>query len=320
MKFTIAIPAYKAKFLDECIVSILSQTYDDFEVVIVNDASPEDLISIVNKFNDSRIRYYANDKNCGSINVVDNWNKCLSYAKGDYIICMGDDDRLLPDCLNNYVKLIETYPGLGVYHTWTEIMDENSNVIAMQEPRPIFESVYSMMWGRWKGRLQFIGDFLFECKRLRANGGFFKMPLAWASDDISAYIAAQASGIANTQIPGFQYRVNSLSITKSSNALIKMEAILLEENYYNEFLLKLPDKTNVTDGVFRLMLKKYQTKFIQKKKIFTISEDIKGNYFHSLKYIKERKHFKIDLSIIVLALIKAIYENVNTKLKSQPIH
>lgn len=167
MKFSILIPAYKQQYLQECIESILAQTYRDFEIVVVNDASPEDLNSIVNSFTDSRIRYYINDKNCGAVNVVDNWNICLKYALGEYIICMGDDDKLLPRCLEEYNKLIECYPGLGVYHAWTEIIDENSNVIRMQEARPEREGVYSMIWGRWNGRTQYIGDFLFERKLLK---------------------------------------------------------------------------------------------------------------------------------------------------------
>lgn len=285
MKFTIAIPSFKSKYLKECIESILAQTYKDFEIVIVNDASPENLIQIVNIFNDSRIRYYENDKNCGAINVVDNWNRCLSYATGEYIICMGDDDKLLPNCLEDYASLIKKIPNLGIYHTWTEIIDENSNVISIQEPRPIYESVYSMMWGRWNGRVQFIGDFLFECDRLRKNGGFYKLPLAWASDDISAYIAASNTGIANAQTPGFQYRVSLQTITKSSNALIKMEAILQEEQFYRNFLNVQPNKNNIIDTTFWLMLRERMPKLIRNKKIFTMSEDFKSNKSHMLKYI-----------------------------------
>ena len=135
MKFSVTIPAYKAKYLKECIDSILSQTYTDFELIIVNDASTEDLDSIVSSYTDNRIHYFKNEKNCGAVNVVDNWNKCLSYASGDYIICMGDDDRLCPNCLEEYVKLIERHPGLHIYHAWTEIIDENSKIVRIQEAR-----------------------------------------------------------------------------------------------------------------------------------------------------------------------------------------
>ena len=50
MKFSIAIPAFKAKYLKECIDSILAQTYKDFELIIVNDASPEDIDSVVKPY------------------------------------------------------------------------------------------------------------------------------------------------------------------------------------------------------------------------------------------------------------------------------
>ena len=126
MKFSITIPAYKQKYLYEAIESCLAQTFKDFELIIVDDASPEDLKSEVDKFQDTRIRYYRNEKNCGALNVVDNWNICLGYATGDYVICMGDDDKLLPNCLEEYFKLINRYPNIGLLHGWTEIINDDS--------------------------------------------------------------------------------------------------------------------------------------------------------------------------------------------------
>ena len=114
--FSILVPTYKAKFLKECIDSVLSQTYTNFELIIVNDASPEDIDSIVSICSDDRLRYYKNKKNIGAVDVVDNWNLCLSYAVGDYVICMGDDDKLTPNCLEEYLKLIEKYPKLEKNH------------------------------------------------------------------------------------------------------------------------------------------------------------------------------------------------------------
>lgn len=315
MKFSITIPAFKATYLKECIESVLSQTYEDFELIIVNDASPEDLTSIVRSFDDSRILYHINEKNCGAINVVDNWNKCLSYATGDYIICMGDDDKLLPNCLEEYVKLINKYPNLGVYHAWTEIIDENSRVVQMQEPRPLYEGVYSMMWGRWKGRLQYIGDFLFDRKRLVSNGGFYKLPLAWGSDDISVYIAAQNTGIANMQVPGFQYRVNSNTITSTGNESVKMEAIRLEEQWYNLFLEKKPTGGNDIEKTFWLMSKGYQKKMIMKKRIYTVAEDITHHGLKRiLEYIVKKRYYSMDMKMLTYAVIEAIKQRMAKKI------
>ena len=218
MKFSITIPAYKQRYLYEAIESCLRQTYLDFEVIIVDDASPEDLKSVVKKFSDKRIHYYRNEKNCGALNVVDNWNRCLSYATGDYVICMGDDDKLLPNCLEEYANLLKKYPDLDVYHGMTEIIDENSLVSDIQEARPEREGVFSMISGRLRNRRQqYIGDWLFCRESLLNMGGFVKMQMAWGSDDLSAFYMAQKHGVANTQVPVFQYRVSSLTISNSGH-------------------------------------------------------------------------------------------------------
>ena len=78
-------------------------------------------------------------------------------------------------------------------------------------------------------------------KLLRANGGFYKLPMAWASDNISANIAAQKSGIANTQTITFQYRVNQKSISTIGDIAIKLEAIKQEKKWYRSFLSVIPD-------------------------------------------------------------------------------
>ena len=77
IKFSIAIPAYKGKYLQETIDSVLAQTCKNYEVVIVNDSSPYNLDNIINRYSDSRIRYFKNERNCGAKDVVDNWYKVL---------------------------------------------------------------------------------------------------------------------------------------------------------------------------------------------------------------------------------------------------
>lgn len=275
MKFSITIPAYKRKFLKECIDSCLAQTYNDFELIIVNDHSPEDLDGTVNQYSDPRIRYHVNEQNCGAVNVVDNWNKCLEYAKGDYIICMGDDDKLLPCCLEEYAKLIDKYPGLSVYHAWTQLITDTSEHLTFQEQRPEYESAYAFLWHRWTYRhFQYIGDFLYDTKHLREHEGFFKLPLAWGSDDITAFRAAQDGGIANTQVPCFQYRINGQTISSTGSSRLKLKANELALQWYEEEFKKLRIKQSKnsqfhqpeTDKIFfDLLIKKlpeyYRTRF-----------------------------------------------------------
>jgi glycosyltransferase involved in cell wall biosynthesis len=249
--FSVTVPAFKAQYLSECIDSILAQTYKNFEVIIVNDASPQDLDSIVSRYDDPRIHYYKNKVGFGAQHVVGNWNKCLEYAKGDYVICMGDDDKLLPCCLEEYAKLIEKHPSLNVYHALTEMIDENSNFLRMQEMRPEREGVYSMIYGRIKnGREQYIGDWLFKADWLRSNGGYVDVPLAWGSDDLTAYAAAIGKGVTNSQVPMFQYRINSQTISTQGNIMVKYQARNMTFQKIKELLSK--DCPDVLDNKYRL--------------------------------------------------------------------
>ena len=236
IKFSVTIPAFKDKYLKETIDSVLAQTYSNYEVVIVNDASPYDLDSIVCQYDDSRIRYFKNEKNCGAKDVVDNWNICLSHAIGEFVMCIGDDDKLTPRCLQDFAELIEKYPNLDLYHARSEIIDDDSNFVKTLELRPEWESVYSLMYNP---RNTHLGDWLFRTDALRKNGGFYKLPYGWQSDDISAFIAAASYGVANTQEVGFQYRGNGLSISHDLTCIEdKIEAVRFAIKWRLNFIAK----------------------------------------------------------------------------------
>lgn len=302
IKFSIAIPAFKKQFLKEAIDSCISQVYDNFEVIIVNDASPENLDEIINNYDDERIVYYKNDYNCGALNVVDNWNKCLSYCTGDYVICMGDDDRLLPDTLKEYKRLIDKYPGIGLLHAWTEIIDEKSNFKDLTPPRPEFESAYSVLWNRWENRhKQFIGDWCFEIEWLRQNGGFFKLPLAWSSDDISSIIGATKNGVANSQILCFQYRSSEQTITSTGGVEYKMNAIKAAYEWYKNFLMDEPK--NELDLKYRNLSRCLLDKVISKKYAALISQDLYNHPIHIVRWFMARKKYHYDLKTLLYSIL-----------------
>ena len=305
IKFSITIPAFKKQYLKEAIDSCIYQTYGNFEIVIVNDASPENLDEIVNSYNDDRIRYYKNDVNCGALNVVDNWNKCLSYCTGDYVICIGDDDCLLPDTLREYKRLIDKYPGIGLLHGWTEIIDEESNFMDLTPPRPEFESAYSLLWNRWENRhKQFIGDWCFEVEWLRQNGGFYKLPLAWASDDISSIIGAQKNGVANSQIICFKYRSSDQTITSTGSVEHKMMAVKSEREWYKEFLKDEPN--DELDLKYRYLLQLRLDKVITKKYAGLISQDLRKHPLHLLRWLKKRNEYSYNIKTLLYSALIAI--------------
>ena len=308
MKFSITIPAYKQKYLYEAIESCLAQTYKDFELIIVDDASPEDLKSVVDRFQDSRIRYYRNEKNCGALHVVDNWNICLGYAKGDYVICMGDDDRLLPNCLEEYSKLIDKYPNLDIYHGMTEIIDENSNVTNMQEARPEREGMYSMISGRLRNsRLQYIGDWLFKRTALEQQNGYVNMPMAWGSDDLTAYTIAKNMGVANTQIPVFQYRISSLTITNSGHYREKAKIQFYVLNQVEALLKSGEVKTEGIENIFRksMLAKIPELKRLSISNYMRSDMRSKGRMFGLVWWLRYIHQFNLSKKEVIKVWIKS---------------
>ena len=76
-------PAYKANFLPAAIESIIAQTAIDWELVIVDDCSPEPVRATVLRYDDERIRYYRNERNLGGENLVKQWNQTYNQKKED---------------------------------------------------------------------------------------------------------------------------------------------------------------------------------------------------------------------------------------------
>jgi glycosyltransferase involved in cell wall biosynthesis len=308
MRFSVTIPAYKSQFLQEAIESVVSQTYSDWELIIVDDCSPENLHAKVEPFlNDERISYYRNEKNCGAVNVVDNWNICLSHCIGDYVICIGDDDRLLPCCLEDLSKTIKKYPDLNVYHLQTEIIDENGEVTETLEERPEKEDALAMINRKWTGGKQFIGDFCYSRKHLVSMGGYYTLPYAWGSDDITAFRAALPPlGIANTSKVGFQYRENTYSITRAQNEREKGETIFKVRSWYQEALKELQSQKIYSEEAI-VKSRNAMNLFIRNLLYCHILNDMRQRGFNGfLFWYKKSFSQEIPRYIIVKLFIKSL--------------
>jgi glycosyltransferase involved in cell wall biosynthesis len=110
-KVSVIIPAYNgAETLGETIQSVLDQTYHNFEIIIVDDVSKDTTVEIVQKFNDSRIRYIKQDKNRGA-NAARNTG--LKASTGDVIAYLDQDDLFHPEKLRVHVEYLENHPEIG---------------------------------------------------------------------------------------------------------------------------------------------------------------------------------------------------------------
>jgi glycosyltransferase involved in cell wall biosynthesis len=96
---SICVPTYNGeKYIQECLDSILTQTFTDFEVLIVDDQSSDNTLNIAREYSekDQRIKVIQNEKNLG---LVGNWNRCVELANGEWIKFVFQDDLIAPECL-----------------------------------------------------------------------------------------------------------------------------------------------------------------------------------------------------------------------------
>ena len=99
LKFSVCMPVYNGeKIVEPTIRSILNQSFDNFELIIVDDCSEDKSSEVIKNIKDKRIKYFRNEKNLG---YSGNIEKCRQKASGDIIYLMGQDDIMADDTLLN---------------------------------------------------------------------------------------------------------------------------------------------------------------------------------------------------------------------------
>ncbi len=292
---SVAIPAYKAKFLDKAIKSVLNQTYQDFELIIVNDNSPEDIDQIVSLFHDKRIKYYRNEHNLGGTNPANNWNKCLSYASGEYFALLCDDDIYDPDFLESMIQLAEKYPQTNVFRARANFINADGFETDKYASAPEWESWDDYLWHVCHNyRSQTISEWMYRRSVLTETGGYALLPLAWYADYLSIFRFAKKGGIASTSSILVHFRLSGENISSqdNKNTILKTEAAKQFRRAVAELLAGHPQRNtllDLLDGLLRLH-QKYNLKHAPKKEI--------------MKLIGLRKQYGIPLRRLLSALFR----------------
>lgn len=137
---TVLMSVYNGEqYLHEAMQSILDQTFDDFEFLIIDDASNDNSAAIINSFNDKRIRYLRNDKNLG---LTASLNKGLILSDGLYIARMDADDISKPTRLEKQVDFMKANPEVGLLGTWFEYYPTGRKVKSFIEHRDIYAQLF----------------------------------------------------------------------------------------------------------------------------------------------------------------------------------
>lgn len=134
-QISIVVPLYnKRSFIARALDSILAQTFDDFEIIVIDDGSTDGSSEVVKKYNDQRIRMIT-QKNMG---VSAARNHGIEAANSDLIAFLDADDEWCPEFLYNILILREKYQKAGIYATMYDRCESNNKIL-----HPVFKDIFS---------------------------------------------------------------------------------------------------------------------------------------------------------------------------------
>jgi glycosyltransferase involved in cell wall biosynthesis len=139
---SVIMPIYNCKqYLEESIISILSQSFSNFEFIIIDDGSTDSSSEIINSFQDHRIRVFKFQKNIG---IVDALNFGIEHSRGKYIMRMDGDDISHKDRMEAQVEYLEKHPEIDILGTWFMYLDNGE---ICKTPVTEYECLANMILG-----------------------------------------------------------------------------------------------------------------------------------------------------------------------------
>ena len=216
---SILMPVYKtAPYLREAVDSILSQSFTDFELIVLNDCSPDDAEEILDTYSDPRIVRYKGEKNVGLSNIL---NVGIGMAQGKYVARMDSDDVSLPDRLRIQVDYLESHPEIDLVSSGMKLFGAKEEVW-MREQNPdkvkieaLFHSPIlhaSSLWRR---------------VRFEDNGLRFRQEMV-PSEDYDLWTRALVKGLklANLRQVLYKYRIHPAQATTRTDLTAEKDRLV----------------------------------------------------------------------------------------------
>ena len=199
-KVSILLPVYNhAALIGQCLRSLLNQTYQDFEIIIVNDGSTDALSQVVAAFSDQRIRYISREENKG---IPKTLNEALRLSRGKYITWTSADNLHCANYLEKLVEVLERESECGsVYSDYRQI-DENNDFM-----QNISKGIYTL-----NGDTNYGPSFLYRFEAVNRVGFFDEKLFGIEDKDYSIRMAAIAPVFWLPEIL-YEYRIHTHSLT-----------------------------------------------------------------------------------------------------------
>lgn len=142
-KVSIILPIFNGQdYIRECINSVLAQTYQNFELIVIDDASTDRSWEIITSFKDNRIRTLSNKINRG---ITYSLNRALKLSTGEYISRIDADDKMLSNRLHEQVYFLESDKEYAMVGSWYEVVDKDGSHINIARPMCDYRDLHFLL-------------------------------------------------------------------------------------------------------------------------------------------------------------------------------
>jgi glycosyltransferase involved in cell wall biosynthesis len=211
-KISVIMPVYNcAEYLKEALASLLVQTFEDFEIIAINDGSTDNSLSILEKFAkiDKRIRVISQE-NSGIVTVL---NRGIEESKGEYIARMDADDVSFPDRFSSQVEVFTSHPDTSLVYGNFEVIDEQGQFLYRELVPPLNEDVQNALFVR---NPIAHGSVMFR-KSIIDTVGYYSDDYG-PTEDLELWMRVSERGtMRGTGTPLYRWRINTQGITMTNN-------------------------------------------------------------------------------------------------------
>jgi hypothetical protein len=214
IQLAIVIPVYKIYFLEKLLKSLIAQTDRRFNLYISDDASPNDIRSLIGKYdNYLPITYMRFEDNLGSLNLVKHWHRSISLTQGEkWIWLFGDDDCMDDSCVNDFYSNVNNLN--QVYRFSTQCINSEGRHIKKTQIVKYHQVRSDFLRDRLleKHRVS-LSECIFSRASFESVEGFMEMPLAYASDVVAWYMFSGENGIRGINTSKVYLRTSEYNIS-----------------------------------------------------------------------------------------------------------
>lgn len=222
-KFSVILPVRNGiPYVQECVSSILNQSYKDFELIVLDNASTDGTTQWLSSLQDPRITLHTSST---SLSIDQNWGRILAVSKGEYMTMIGHDDVLDPAYLSTIDSLIRQYPDASLYQAHFRYIDSKGAETRKCHPMAEKQLPPQVLYNFLHDKMDIMGTgFMMRSRDYDETGGIPDYPnLLFADMELWTELARKSYLVVSTK-ELFAYRIHPTATTSTSTAKKALDA------------------------------------------------------------------------------------------------